>query len=218
MRRKIDLIVWDWDGTLADSTRIIVDSIRSASGEVGLDVPDPPAARSIIGLGLHEAIHSLFGDLPGVQLQQLVARYKYHYTAKENEIPLFEGAHATIDALKNRGCLLAVATGKGRNGLNRAMHFNGLAGHFDATRCVDECHSKPHPQMLLELMEELDVAPERTLMVGDTSFDMQMAQNAEVARVAVSYGAHPLERLLLHAPLAHFEHFEKLSQWLVENI
>lgn len=214
MGRKFDLIVWDWDGTLADSTQIIVDSIRSASEEAALAVPDRNAAQGIIGLGLYEAIHHLFGDLPSPQLQQLVVRYKHHYAAKENEIPLFEGAVDAIDALRQQGCMLAVATGKGRNGLNRAIAFNGLEQHFDATRCVDECHSKPHPQMLLELMDELGVIPERTLMIGDTSFDMQMAQNAGVARVAVSYGAHPLERLLPHEPLAHFDRFAKLDIWL----
>lgn len=218
MNRKFDLIVWDWDGTLADSTQIIVDSIRRASEEAGLDVPDQHAASGIIGLGLYEAIHHLFGALESTQLQQVVGRYKYHYAAREDDIPLFEGAMDTINFLRQQGCQLAVATGKGRNGLNRAITFNDLERHFDATRCVDECHSKPHPQMLLELMDELQVVPERTLMIGDTSFDMQMAQNANVARVAVSYGAHPVERLLPHEPLAHFDHFAGLSHWLRMNL
>ena len=217
MSRQYDLIVFDWDGTLADSTSIIIHSIRTAAEEIGLAVPEPKAASSIIGLGLREAIHRLFGALEPDRLNQLIARYAYHYHAQENDIPLFEGAYEALTALAQKGYLLGVATGKGRNGLNRALEQSGLKPHIHATRCVDECHSKPHPQMLLELMDEFAVRPERTLMIGDTSFDLQMAQNANVASLGVTYGAHPLENLLPHAPLAHFDEFAKVNQWLIMN-
>ena len=217
MHRNYDLIVFDWDGTLADSTSIIIHSIRTAAEEVGLPVPPPTEASSIIGLGLREAIHRLFGNLEREPLERLIARYAYHYHAKEHDIPLFEGAYDALVGLAARGYLLGVATGKGRKGLDRALEQSGLKPHIHATRCVDECHSKPHPQMLLELMDEFGVSPQRTLMIGDTSFDLQMAQNANVDRLGVTYGAHPVEDLLPHAPLAHFNEFAKVNQWLIMN-
>lgn len=217
MNRNYDLIVFDWDGTLADSTQIIISSIRNAALDIGLPVPPHEQASSIIGLGLREAIMRLFGDLDERQLVGLIAGYKYHYSAQQDDIPLFTGALDALVVLKQRGYLLGVATGKGRNGLNHALQQSGLEPYIDATRCVDECHSKPHPQMLLELMDELDVKPQRTLMIGDTSFDLQMAQNAEVPRLAVTYGAHPLESLLPHAPLAYFDEFAKVNRWLIMN-
>jgi phosphoglycolate phosphatase len=217
MSRKYDLIVFDWDGTLADSTSIIIQSIRRAAEEAGLPVPGKQAASSIIGLGLREAIFRLFGELAPAQLDHLIARYAHHYHAQENDIPLFEGAYDAVAALAGKGYLLGVATGKGRNGLNRALEQSGLKPHIHGTRCVDECHSKPHPQMLLELMDEFAVRSERTLMIGDTSFDLQMAQNANVASLGVTYGAHPVEHLLPHAPLAHFDEFAKVNQWLIMN-
>ncbi|HEY8118936.1 MAG TPA: HAD-IA family hydrolase [Methylophilaceae bacterium] len=217
MPRNFDLIVFDWDGTLADSTGMIVDCIREASAEINLPVPDKSVARKVIGLGLKEAIASLFGDLSPEQYRQLTARYRAHYFQRDEETLLYEGVHNAIVNLKQQGFILAVATGKGRNGLNLSLERSGLVSYFLATRCVDECYSKPHPQMLLELMDELGATPERTLMIGDTSYDLQMAQNANVASLAVSYGAHHLENLLPHSPLAHFDDFTKLNQWLIMN-
>ena len=214
---NFDLIIFDWDGTLANSTQLIVDSIRKASLDAGLPQPSQEAASGIIGLGLREALLELFGPIPEEKMQILVARYGYYYTSEEHDIPLFDGVPETVEALVNRGIALSVATGKGRNGLNRALERSGIKHHIHATRCVDECHSKPHPQMILELMDELGASPERTLMIGDTSFDLQMAQNANVARLGVTFGAHPLERLLPHAPLAHFDEFNQLKQWLTIN-
>lgn len=217
MPKRFDLIVFDWDGTLADSTRMIVDCMREASADVGLAVPEPSATSNIIGLGLSEAVAALFGDISETAFQQLTARYRYHYFARDQETPLFDGVREAVADLEKQGFMLAVATGKGRNGLNRSLERSGLAKHFHASRCVDECYSKPHPQMLLELMDELGAEPARTLMIGDTSYDLQMAQNANVASLAVSYGAQPLENLLPCAPLAHFDHFTKLNQWLIMN-
>lgn len=217
MSRRFDLIVFDWDGTLADSTQMIVECIRLASAEAGLVVPAPAVASSIIGLGLREAITVLFDSISETQYQQLVERYRHHYFARDQQTLLFEGAALALAALKQQGFKLAIATGKGRNGLNRSLEGSGLKPYIDASRCADECFSKPHPQMLLELMDELDAAPDRTLMIGDTSYDLQMASNAKVASLAVCYGAHPLNELLPHKPVAHFDEFTKLNQWLIMN-
>lgn len=217
MPKRFALIVFDWDGTLANSTQMIVDCVREASADVGLEVPDAVKASGIIGLGLYQAIDALFGAISETQRQQLAARYRVHYSARDEETPLFPGVFDAIVELENQGFKLAMATGKGRNGLNKSLARSGLSSHFHATRSMDECLSKPHPQMLLELMAELDVKPASTLMVGDTSFDLEMAKNADVNSLAVSYGAHPLSKLLPYAPLAHFDEFNKLNQWLKTN-
>ncbi|MCB5187565.1 HAD-IIIA family hydrolase [Methylobacillus caricis] len=217
MSKRFDLIVFDWDGTLANSTQIIVDSIRTAAVEAGLADPGQESASSIIGLGLREAIQQLFGVITSEQLQHMAERYNVHYHARENDVLLFPGAKNAVTRLNEQGYMLGVATGKGRRGLNHALEHSGLGTYIHGTRCVDECLSKPHPQMLLELMDEFGAEPERTLMIGDTSFDLQMAENAKVSRIGVTYGAHPLERLLPHLPLAHFDEFATLDQWLELN-
>ncbi len=218
VKKQYDLIVFDWDGTLADSTQLIVNAIQKASADAGLAVPSREAASSIIGLGLNEALFELFGNIPDKTIQLVRQRYTSYYHDGENEIPLFECAFEAIEILHGRGIALGVATGKGRNGLNRALSLSGIGHFFHATRCVDECFSKPHPQMIIELMDELGVTPDRTLMVGDTSFDMQMAQNAMVDRIAVGFGAHPIEMLIEYKPLAYFDQFKKLKEWLNSNV
>ena len=196
---------------------MITDCARAASADAGLAVPEPAVAGHVIGLGLYEAIDMLFDKISEPQRQHMAERYRYHYYVRDEETPLYDGVLKAIIELGKQGFMLGVATGKGRNGLNKSLARSGLEKYIHATRCMDECFSKPHPQMLLELMDELDVLPERTLMVGDTSFDLQMAQNANVSSVGVSYGAHPLANLLPHAPLAHFDQFTKLSQWLIKH-
>jgi len=215
MPKQYDLIVFDWDGTLVDSTQAIVESVQSAALDAALPVPTDEAARGIIGLELGAAIAALFDELTETQLQYLVERYRYHYLVRDHAVLLFEGVAEAMRELETQGFMLGVATGKTRRGLERAMDNTALRPHFLATRCADECHSKPHPQMLDELMDELGVEAERTLMVGDTQFDLQMANNAGVDSLAVSYGAQPLEALLPHEPLAHFDRFTKLHQWLI---
>ena len=218
MRNNYDLIIFDWDGTLANSTQLIVDAICKGSMEVGLPEPTQAAASGIIGLGFREAVYDLFGRIPDTQLAELTGRYTYYYGLGEDHIPLFDGVPETIAHLTDKGVPLAVATGKGRRGLNKALANSGIAHHFVATRCVDECHSKPHPQMILELMEEAGTKPDRTLMIGDTSFDLQMAQNANVARLGVTFGAHPLDRLQPHEPIEVFSNFGQLAAWLNVNV
>jgi phosphoglycolate phosphatase len=216
MTKQFDLIVWDWDGTLADSTGMITNAILKAAEQVGLPALTPQVASNIIGLGLRESIEALYGDIPTEQAQALAMQYTANYYAGESEIPLFEGAADTIMALNKRGYKLAVATGKGRRGLNLALEHSGLGIYFHSTRTVDECFSKPHPQMLDELMEYLVVLPERTLMIGDTNYDLHMAQNAGVSAVGVTYGAQPAEKWQHLNPIQQFSDFASLSKWLLE--
>jgi len=213
--KKFDLIVWDWDGTLANSTGMITDAIVQAAQQVGLPALDPKAASNIIGLGLKESIHALFGDLPPELAQKLAVQYSANYYAGEQAIPLFAGAKSTIIELSRRGYKLAVATGKGRRGLNLALQHCGLAQYFHETRTVDECFSKPHPQMLDEIMDACVVTPERTLMIGDTSYDLQMAKNASVQAVAVTFGAQSCDKLMGYNSIEMFHQFDDLSAWLL---
>ncbi len=213
--KKFDLIVWDWDGTLANSTGMITDAIVQAAQQVGLPALDPKAASNIIGLGLKESIHALFGDLPPELAQKLAVQYSANYYAGEQAISLFAGAKSTIIELSRRGYKLAVATGKGRRGLNLALEHCGLTQYFHETRTVDECFSKPHPQMLDEIMDACVVTPERTLMIGDTSYDLQMAKNASVQAVAVTFGAQSRDKLIGYNSIEMFHHFDELSAWLL---
>ena len=216
MPKQFDLIVWDWDGTLADSTGMITNAILKAAEQVGLPALTPQAASNIIGLGLRESIEALYGNIPVDKAQALAKQYTANYYAGESEIPLFAGAPETIAALSKKGFKLAVATGKGRRGLNLALEHCSLGNYFHATRTVDECFSKPHPQMLDELMDMLVVIPERTLMIGDTSYDLQMAQNAGVSSIGVTYGAQKAEQWQQFNPIQQFDDFASLGKWLLE--
>jgi phosphoglycolate phosphatase len=217
MPKQFDLIVWDWDGTLADSTGMITHAIIKAAEQVGLPATTAQSASNIIGLGLRESIHALYGDIPAEKAQALAAQYNANYYAGESEIPLFAGAADTIMALSKHGFKLAVATGKGRRELNSALEHCGLGKYFHSTRTVDECFSKPHPQMLDELMEHLVVLPERTLMIGDTSYDLHMAKNAGVSSIGVTYGAQPAEQWQHLNPIQQFNDFSSLGKWLLEH-
>lgn len=214
MPKRFDLLVFDWDGTLMDSAGVIVSSIQAACRDLGLRVPSDAEARHIIGLGLNEAIAVLLPELKTADYSRLVDRYRFHFLSQDMDIPLFSGAAEAIADLHQAGFLLAVATGKSRRGLDRALEHSGLGHFFHATRCADECFSKPHPAMLNELMDELGTVAAKTLMIGDTTHDLQMADNAGVPSLAAAYGAHPKEQLLAHAPLACADDFEQLGQWL----
>lgn len=216
--RRYELIVFDWDGTLMDSAGMIVHCVQAAACDLGIPPPTEERARHIIGLGLIDALRHALPDLPEARYEDLVERYRYHYLSRDHELVLFAGANAMIQNLAQSGCWLGVATGKSRMGLNRALEHSGLGGYFHATRCVDECHSKPHPQMIVELMAEFAVSPATTLMIGDTTHDLLMAQNAGVDAVAVSYGAHPRKSLEAVAPLYCAESVGDLTDWLAKNI
>lgn len=217
MKKQFDLIVWDWDGTLADSTGMIAAAIVKAAEQVGLPKLALSEAREVIGLGLRQSIDALFGDITADQANALAEQYRKNYFAGEQAIPLFDGAVTLIKELSRRGHKQAVATGKGRRGLNLALERSGIAKYFQSTRTVDECFSKPHPQMLDELMDYCVVTPERTLMIGDSTYDLQMAQNAGVQSLAVTYGAHSSEQLLKLHPKGIFNRFNDLSDWLINN-
>jgi phosphoglycolate phosphatase len=212
---RFKLIVFDWDGTLMDSEARIVACIQAAFSDVGEVPPSHEAARDVIGLGLDEAMTLLWPDGEVDQRRRLIDRYRYHFLgASDTEARLFPGARELVEGLGRRGFLLAVATGKSRRGLESALASTGLKGLFNATRCADEAISKPHPEMLLQLMDELGTAPCETLMVGDTEYDMQMARNAGVGALAVCYGVHAPERLQMHGPLDCLSDLRDIPGWL----
>ena len=214
MSRPFDLIAFDWDGTLIDSTALISGSLQAAAADLGLPVPSHERASHVIGLGLAQALGYLFPELQADRYQHLAERYRFHFLAKDHEVALFEGVRELLPALRAQGYLLAVATGKARRGLDRALEQSGLSPLFDATRCADETASKPHPMMLLELIDELVVTAPRVLMIGDTTHDLQMAANAGTAAVAVSCGAHPAEELAREPHLAMLPTVAALADWL----
>ena len=215
--RRFDLIAFDWDGTLCDSTAIIVRCIQAAVCDVGGAMPSDEAASYVIGMGLMQALAHAAPDVPRERYTELGNRYRYHYLQHQNDLSLFAGVMPLLGALRDRGHLLTVATGKSRRGLNEALHTAQLRGMFDGSRTADETAGKPHPLMLHELMAEFDVAPERVLMIGDTTHDLQMAQAAGCASVGVGYGAHPTDEFARYAPLFVADSVADLHAWLESN-
>jgi phosphoglycolate phosphatase len=212
--RRFRLLVFDWDGTLADSTALIAACMQQAFRDIGLPAPDEAAARHVIGLGLDDAMRHVAPALPRERYSELAACYRVRFLARDAEIPLYEGVPEMLDELGAAGFLLAVATGKSRAGLNRAMVRNDIAHRFVATRCADEGFPKPHPDMLLHLMERLETRPSETLMIGDTTHDLELAKYAGTAAVAVTHGAHSTHELERQQPLAMVPSIEGLRQWL----
>lgn len=195
------LIIFDWDGTLSDSTGRIVEAMQAAAAELGVEVPTPAAVRDIIGLGLPEALQILFPALPGDVRAALREGYSSHYRHLDREpCALFPGALTMLEELRGRGWHLAVATGKSRAGLDRVLGALDMTDFFDATRCADETASKPDPLMLRQLLAELDYPAQRAVMVGDSEYDMAMARSGGISAVGVSFGVHSSERLLRHEP------------------
>ncbi|PZP27799.1 MAG: HAD family hydrolase [Roseateles depolymerans] len=215
--QQFDLVVFDWDGTLFDSTALIARCIQRAAVDIGLPEPDFDRARYVIGLGLRDALEHAVPGLAPERYPELGLRYRHHYLSSEHELTLFPGTVEMLQALKSRHHWLAVATGKTRVGLDRVLQSSELTGMFDGTRTADETRSKPHPQMLQELIREFGVEPERTLMIGDTTHDLQLAANAGTASVGVSFGAHD------HATFAEFKprfvahSTAELHDWLVRH-
>jgi len=209
------LIIFDWDGTLMDSEPKIVASAMAAAHDLALPALAPERVRNIIGLGLPEASEALFPGRDAGFHDRFIERYRHHFlVADRTPMPLFEGAAETLAALCEDGYLLAVATGKARRGLNRVMEETGLGHLFWASRCADEAPSKPHPQMLREIMHELGVGGAETVMVGDTEYDLAMARNAGTHAIAVSYGVHACDRLLQFEPLTCLDRISQLTEWL----
>jgi phosphoglycolate phosphatase len=216
-QRQFDLIAFDWDGTLFDSTKIIVRCIQRAVTDVGGAMPSDKDAAYVIGLGLMQALAHAAPDVPPEKYPELGARYRHHYVQHQNDISLFEGVLALLADLKARHHALAVATGKSRRGLDEALQAVELRGLFDGSRTADETAGKPHPRMLHELMREFGVEPERTLMIGDTTHDLQMAVNAGCPSVGVSYGAHEPQAFHALSPRFVAHTVPELHQWLLAN-
>ncbi|MEO8675678.1 MAG: HAD-IA family hydrolase [Casimicrobiaceae bacterium] len=217
LSRRFQLIVFDWDGTLVDSTGLIARSLQEACRDIGAAVPDESSARHVIGLGLGDALRYAAPAVPEARYPELAGHYRNHYVAREKEISLFDGVREMLDELDAAGFLLAVATGKGRAGLERALALQGLTRRFFATRCADEGRPKPHPDMLLHLMDCAGADPDTSLMIGDTSHDLELARNAGAAAVAVSWGAHPAGSLADFGALATVDSIAELRQWLRVN-
>lgn len=215
--RRFDLIAFDWDGTLFDSTALIVRCIQQAVVDVGGARPTDKAAAYVIGMGLMEALAHAAPDVPKDLYSQLGARYRHHYLAHQNDISLFDGVLPLLDELKARQHWLAVATGKSRRGLDDVLRSVQLQGVFNGSRTADETAGKPHPRMLEELMREFGTEPQRTLMIGDTTHDLQMAINAGCASVGVSYGAHEPGEFHQLTPLHIAHSVADLRDWLLHN-
>ena len=215
--KDYELVVFDWDGTLSDSAAHIVDSLQAASRDIGLEPPSDERSRHIIGLGLRDAMEYLFPEVEPARYGQLTDRYRFHYLAGEQKVTLFRGVSEGLATLKSRGRLLAVATGKSRVGLDRALQSTGLAPHFDASRCGDEGFSKPHPGMLEYLLDHLGVSPEQALMVGDTIHDVEMAHGARMDSLAVTFGAHDPNKLARSRPTHTVHSPQELWTWLTSR-
>ncbi|MFV3318310.1 HAD family hydrolase [Pseudomonas sp. NY15374] len=215
MSKPYELLIFDWDGTLADSIGRIVEAMNAAAERAGEAPSADAAVKGIIGLALSEAISVLYPHLDARQLEIFRQHYADIYTALDQQpSPLFEGVVESLEAFRSEGYRLAVATGKARRGLDRVLKANGWEGYFDITRAADETRGKPHPLMLEEILAHCRVEPGRALMVGDSAFDLQMASNAGMHSVAVGYGAMSLQALSEFGPQVCVEHFSQLREWL----
>jgi phosphoglycolate phosphatase len=214
---RYDLVVFDWDGTLMDSTRLIARSLRSACVDAGVPAPSERDALYVIGLNMADTFDHVAPGLDAEGRARVAERYRHHFLANEHEAPLYDGVREMLDDLHGRGRRLAVATGKARRGLDRVLDATGLRARFEATRCADEGFAKPHAGMLLKLLEITGVAPGRALMVGDTTHDLELAANAGVDAVAVTYGAHHEELLSTRQARVRCASVEELHRWLTAN-
>ena len=214
---RYDLVVFDWDGTIMDSTGLIADCIQLAARDMQLPVPGIEQAKAIIGLGINDSTGTLFPQLDSARRTNFALAYRRHFVARDHEAPLYEGIRELLSSLTAPERFLAVATGKPRVGLERAFGHTGLKPMFHFSRCADEGFPKPHPDMLLKLMDFTAVSPERTLMIGDTTHDLELAHNAGVDAVAVTYGAHPRESLAGMSPVGIFDSVGELAAWMRKN-
>lgn len=216
-KRKYDFIVFDWDGTLMDSTKTIIKCIRLAAKDLGLPVPSVKNASYVIGLSMIDAMKVAMPDLDPAIYPKVIERYRQHYFNQDNDLVLFDGVDEMLADLAQQGYFLAVATGKSRVGLNRALNASKLLTRFDATRCADETFSKPNPAMLFELTRELGQQMSRTLMIGDTTHDLLMARNAGADAIGVSFGAHEIHLLEPLAPVYIADSIAALHGWLNDH-
>jgi len=209
--RRFELLIFDWDGTLIDSAMHIMASVQAAAASAELPIPSAAAARNIIGLGFAEACKTLYPEAEPAAYQQMETAFLEHFSsAATTATRLFAGTPAVLEELARQGYLLAIATGNSSTGLRTALAETGLTHLIDSSRCADQAPSKPHPQMILEILDELSVAKEHALMIGDTEYDLAMAQNAGISALAASYGTHDVERLLAYQPLACLDDIREL--------
>lgn len=212
------LVIFDWDGTIMDSAMKISNCIQASARDVGLDVPTTERAKSIIGLGLFEAMRQLFPNIDETEITAMVSAYKHHFvTADGTEQKLFDGVEEGLQALNDAGAVLAVATGKSRAGLDRAFAALDLKPHFITSRCADETRSKPHPQMLHEILDFTAIEPQKAIMVGDTTFDLDMAANANIAGLGAGYGVHSEQMLIDSKALSVQPSFREVIAWLLDG-
>jgi len=212
---QYQLIVFDWDGTLMDSTGHIVHCMQQAISQLAFPPLDDSDINHIIGLGLNEAAQALYPNIAAMQVEQLANTYREIWLSTPHDTPLFDHAHQLIQNLNHQEYFLGVATGKSRSGLNKVLSSTKLEPLFHATRCADECHSKPHPQMIEELMDYCGVTPKETLMIGDTEYDLQMAHNAGADSLGISHGAHGIDTLQACQPRDIVDNLHQVEQWLL---
>ena len=216
MNHEAKLIVFDWDGTLMDSAAHIVACLQIAITELNLAAKTDDELKNIIGLGLREAFFALYPQATDKELTDLTAQYREHFFHPQHEpCELFSGARELLEELQGQDYFLAVATGKGRNGLDKVLKETGLGELFPITRCADESHSKPNPQMLLDIIDYYGVQANDTIMIGDTDYDLQMANNADALAVGVTYGVHDKQRLVDCNPIICLDNMNDLHQWLL---
>lgn len=215
MRKPYELLIFDWDGTLMDSAAAIAEALQAACADLDLPVPPTSEARYVIGLGLTDAMKHILPDLPEGDYPKVVDRYRVHFLQRDDGTTLFDGAREMIEDLRERGYMLAVATGKSRRGLDRALQDTGLRSFFDTTRCADEGFAKPHPGMLVTILDTLATQAEHALMIGDTTHDLNMANAARVPAVAITHGAHERDALAACKPLIMVEGIQQLRDWLL---
>lgn len=212
---KYELIVFDWDGTIMDSECRIVACMQNAADDAGSEVPSRDATRNIIGLGMREAVERLFPEHDSDHHTKIIDAYRHHWLGDDipHSLP-FDGAEELLAKLNSQGYLMAVATGKSRRGLDKILKETGFGKYFHDTRCADETFSKPHPQMIEELMTDLNTDRVNTLMIGDSEYDIRMAANAKVDSIAVTHGVHDIERLMECGALARFDHLSEIAPWI----
>jgi phosphoglycolate phosphatase len=207
-------IIFDWDGTLMDSTEIIARAIQDAARDYSLPIPTSEQAKYVIGLGLNDSMTHLFPSLDHIAHQGIIEKFRVHYLKREFDAPLYPGVRAMLSRLQSDGFTLAIATGKARRGLDRVLESTKLAQFFAATRCADEGFAKPHPDMIERLLSATGFDQAESVMIGDTTHDMELAKNAGIRAIAVSYGAHPLDALQRHKPVFVASTALELSSWI----
>lgn len=212
------LLIFDWDGTIIDSASKIISSMQTAARDCDFEIPTDEQVRNIIGLGLPEALRDIFPDIDDQGVEQMRLRYGHYFLREDTTpTPLFSGVLQSLESMKNKGMRMAVATGKSRKGLDRAFADTGLGFAFETSRCADETTSKPHPHMLEEILAETGVKAEEAVMIGDTEYDLDMGQRAGMDVIAVSYGAHHVDRLKGYKPVLETDHFPEIEAWLAQQ-